>query len=37
LIVEASASAAVPAWVIERAEIRTFINDTIGDYLSRRR
>jgi hypothetical protein len=38
LIVEASGGgAAVSAWVIERAEIRAFINDTIGNYLSRAR
>ncbi|RZN07308.1 hypothetical protein CWO91_27940 [Bradyrhizobium genosp. SA-3] len=35
-IVEAAGGgAAVPAWVIERAELRAFINDTIGDYLGR--
>ncbi|OSI65024.1 hypothetical protein BSZ21_21795 [Bradyrhizobium canariense] len=37
LILEASGDgAAVPAWVIDRAELRAFINDMIGN-LSRRK
>jgi hypothetical protein len=37
LIVEARTSNAIPAWVIEKAETRAYIYDTIGAYLSRLR